>query len=125
MYCVAPIIDATSLSQRKGEYFAAGKDCCDDRGGFTCNDYNDAKAHSGLVYLKFDDSEALQNYRLAAHELAAAHGMTVSEDALFVKWVRDPDAAASAYQDAGVSFFVGSCLVYAVLCVVAGVLIQL
>jgi len=125
MYCVAPIMDSTGLSQTKGEYFAAGKDCCEVRAGYTCDDYSDPQARSGLVYLKFDESASLEKFRLAAHEIAATHGITVSEDALFVKWVRDPDAAADVYQDAGVSFFVGTSLVYGVLCVITAFMIQL
>jgi len=125
MYCVAPIIDATGNSQNKGQFFAAGQDCCEARGGFTCDDYNDPKAHSGLVYLKFDDYEPLDKFRLAAHEVAATHGVTVSEDAIFVKWVRDADTASDAYKNAGMSFFVGTSLVYAVLCVMAGLAVHL
>lgn len=124
MYCVAPIMDSTRLSQTKGEYFAAGKDCCEVRAGYTCDDFSDPQAHSGMVYLKYDESASLEKFRLAAHEIAATHGITVSEDALFVKWVRDPDAAVEAYQDAGVSFFVGTSLVYAVLLVIGALMIQ-
>jgi len=120
MYCVAPIIDSTPQSLEKFEFFAAGQDCCQEGGGFTCDEADNPKAHGGMVYLKFVDSALLDNFRKAGQHLAATHGIAVSPDALFVKWVRDPDGASKSFQNSGVSFFIGTSAVYLVVCIVMG-----
>lgn len=46
-YCVAPVLGAPS--QNDVQFWAVGLDCCDDRGGFRCDDANDMKVRGGLV----------------------------------------------------------------------------
>lgn len=119
-YCVAAVIDSTAQSASTAHYFAAGVDCCDAKGSFTCDEADNKKAHSGLVYLKFGNSDLLSKFRKAAQALAAAQGVIVAKDALFVKWVRDVDKAGNSYQNSGISFFLGTSLVYLVLSTAAG-----
>jgi hypothetical protein len=127
IYCVAPVMDSRNQSGTKAEYFAAGVDCCEASGSsyrFTCDAYDDAKAHSGLVYLKYGDSDKLGKFRKAAEKFGTTYGVAVSQDAIFVKWVRDLDRAGNAYQNSGVSFFLGTSLVYLVMCTAAGFMIH-
>lgn len=44
--CVAPIMDGTG-KQTSAEFWAAGIDCCDAKGGFKCGAVDDAAARSG------------------------------------------------------------------------------
>lgn len=46
-YCVAPILGTPH--QKEVQYWAVGLDCCDDRGGFRCDDAEDIKVRGGLV----------------------------------------------------------------------------
>eukprot|EP00746_Dinoflagellata_sp_MGD_P011027 gnl/MRDRNA2_/MRDRNA2_122996_c0_seq1.p1 gnl/MRDRNA2_/MRDRNA2_122996_c0~~gnl/MRDRNA2_/MRDRNA2_122996_c0_seq1.p1 ORF type:complete len:405 (+),score=57.52 gnl/MRDRNA2_/MRDRNA2_122996_c0_seq1:48-1217(+) len=46
-YCVAPVIGASN--QDKVQYWAVGLDCCDERGGFRCDDATDIGVKGGLV----------------------------------------------------------------------------
>lgn len=93
---------------------------------FTCDEYDNPKAHSGLVYLKLFEGDLLTEFRKAAQMLAADSGIRnyVSQDAIFVKWVEEPDRAANGYQNAGISFFLGTSLVYLVLCIVSGFMLH-
>lgn len=118
MYCLAPIVSGTA---KKIEYFAAGVDCCQAKGGFECNDYDDKKAHSGLVYLKFGDQDKLNNFRQAAKKYADDQGVNVSQDALFVKWVENADDAAGSYSTSGLVFFIVTSIIYLVISVMAAV----
>lgn len=46
-YCVAPILGQST--QEEVHFWVVGLDCCDDRGGFRCDDANDIKVRGGIV----------------------------------------------------------------------------
>lgn len=116
-YCVAPIVDSRAHTQKSGEFFAAGVDCCQARGGFTCGASGDYKAHSGLVYL---DDDLVAKFRKAAEQTASAFGTVVSKDAIFVDWVKDPNKAGNVLLNSGITFFVMTIVVYLTLSIIAG-----
>lgn len=121
MYCVAPVVDSQSGTKNKGEFFAAGVDCCKATGpsssSFNCGAARDPQAHGGLVYL---DNHLVAKFRKAAERAAAAHGTAVSKDALFVEWVREPNKAANALQNTGITFFLSTSAVYLSMSILAG-----
>eukprot|EP00971_Amphidinium_carterae_P343899 6483951-Amphidinium_carterae.1 len=54
-YCVAPVVSSSGASHTI-EYMAAGIDCCEQRGTFTCDQAADSSVRSGLAYLDSDPS---------------------------------------------------------------------
>mmetsp|Transcript_70114 Transcript_70114/g.193965 ORF Transcript_70114/g.193965 Transcript_70114/m.193965 type:complete len:299 (+) Transcript_70114:160-1056(+) len=112
-FCVAPVLGVAP--QSIVEYWAAGLDCCPPGGNFTCGAAADPQARAGLVYLqvgRHSNHELLRDFRRAAQEAGAAHGLTPSTDALFLRWVEDPEAAERALWGEGVRFLVISLLVH-------------
>lgn len=119
-YCVAPIVGKTPSTTI--EYWAAGIDCCSQAGGFTCNEAANPNVHSALVYLDSGPKQQwLASFKQAAREVGAAHGLTPSEDALFVAWVQDPDAAQQLFWKSGMSFLAGGSLAYIGVSAVVGI----
>lgn len=104
LYCVAPIVG--EASQSLIEYWAAGVNCCEQRGAFSCDDANDGEARSGLVVLEPD---MISQYQRATREAAAAFNLAVSQDALFVRWTNNPDSIQAGYWNAGVGFLLATC----------------
>merc|ERR1719409_2645697 len=112
MYCVAPVIGDKATS--KVEYWAAGKNCCEAQGDFRCGEYDNPKAHSGLVYL---DSSSLMDYPVpsftkAAKEAEKLYGLSSSPDALFVKWVEDVEDAQHSWWKHAVGFYIGTLFIH-------------
>jgi len=48
VYCVAPVVGATPSDTGLG-YWAAGVNCCEQRGGFSCGDVKDPHALTGVA----------------------------------------------------------------------------
>mmetsp|Transcript_87644 Transcript_87644/g.203889 ORF Transcript_87644/g.203889 Transcript_87644/m.203889 type:complete len:294 (-) Transcript_87644:78-959(-) len=118
-FCVAPIVG--SAQQATVEYWAAGLDCCNER-NFSCHLSASTSAHAGIVYL--DDEQfvrhEISNFRRAAKSAADHAGVSGSSDALFVKWVEDPEQTMRAFWNRGVRFLVSSILVHVGFSMVAG-----
>lgn len=64
-YCIAPIL----RNGLGGGFFAVGKDCCTDSGGFTCGDVADPSVKSSIVL-----AQETEKYAAALQLLEAAHG---------------------------------------------------
>lgn len=64
-FCIAPIL----RNGLGGGFFAVGKDCCDDAGGFTCGDVADPSVKSAVVL-----AQETEKYASALQLLEAAHG---------------------------------------------------
>jgi len=123
-YCVVPIVQGARPAPAV-QFWAAGVDCCGGSGNFSCGDASDRGARSGLVYLEPADrlwfgEGPLESFRLAATESAKMRGAASSPDALFVRWLAEPDAAQLAFWRAGVGFLVSSSAVYLAVSVVVG-----
>jgi len=123
-YCVAPIVTRGATGTQSLQYWAAGADCCEKGKNFTCDDAADPTAHAGLVYL---DDFALPDYdmdkiRAAAKAIIEAQGLSGAkpEDAIFVRWVKDADAAHREYWMVATNFAIVGICVYTVFAVIAG-----
>lgn len=101
LYCVAPVLpegqqdDAT----HRVEFWAVGKDCCFEVGGFDCDDAGMRNAQAGLVVR---DTGGWFNEWNPAYQEAVAKagdhlGLTSSDRAIYLRWVEDPEVVATNY----------------------------
>lgn len=140
VYCVAPILDNTQT--QRVEFWAAGIDCCPQRGDFFCDDTWDPKSRSGVVILGATGGDASGGstgstmglqlwhpvrdyYMQAVKEAEANYNLMSSKEPVFVRWVRDPQAIQDDYWRSGVGFLVASVCVYLLLSIIAGAILQM
>lgn len=89
VYCVAPIYSSKMASSP--QYWAAGENCCDQRGNFTCGDVADPDARAGLRVV-----DERNSYATAVRMAGSVYGLSPSTDEpVFVSWTSN----AEAYKD--------------------------
>lgn len=112
VYCVAPIMDDTQAA--RVEYWAAGVNCCSQRGDFNCDDAFDPDAKSGVVVLSpsswFPTDHSM--YMKAVKQAEAAYGLVSSPTPLFVRWATDPLSMENEFWEGGMSFLIITVAVY-------------
>lgn len=123
-YCVAPIVAKGAAGTQSLQYWAAGVDCCVQHSNFTCDDAADRTAHAGLVYLNdfaIPDYD-MDKFRVAAKAIIEAQGLKGAkpDDAIFVMWVKDADAAHREHWYVATNFAIIGICVYTVFAVFAG-----
>lgn len=104
-YCVAPIARKEQTHAAQVQYWAAGMDCCNRRGFFSCDDATDKAAKSGLVIrepasglipsLLFKSE--VEYYKHAVEMATEIYGVTVAKEPHFVRWITDVEAKANSY----------------------------
>lgn len=106
VFCVAPIMD--EMQAGRVEYWAAGVNCCNQRGSFYCDDAPDASAHDGVVLLDtkswfawFFLPSHIDKFEAAVGQAEAAFDLVSSPTPLFVRWVENPNAVQEAYLSMG------------------------
>jgi len=134
-YCVAPILDDARAG--RVEYWAAGINCCNSRGDFSCDDAWDANAKSGLVLpsmigggvslSSFDIGatskfwHSSRDHFIQAVKMAeASYELTSSEHPLLVRWVSNPQAYTEDLWRQGVGYMVASITVYFLISLIFG-----
>jgi hypothetical protein len=81
VYCVAPVVGATP-SGKGPEYWAAGTNCCEQRGGFSCGDAKDPLALTGVT---MPDDQG--NFAMAVRAAVSTYGLTEpSGKLIFLDW---------------------------------------
>ncbi|CAK0890767.1 unnamed protein product [Prorocentrum cordatum] len=81
VYCVAPVVGAAASDAGPG-YWAAGTDCCEQRGGFSCGDVKDPHALTGVA---IPDEEG--HFATAVRAAVSTHGLTEpSGKIIFLDW---------------------------------------
>lgn len=93
-YCVVPITGVTkspNVVLASYDFWAVGKNCCDEGANFTCGAYNDPTASSGLRIV-VDADRAF--YRLAVQQAQSTYNIKASHP-LFFEWVSDPATTLS------------------------------
>jgi len=113
-YCVAPIKIWGVQPKNPVQYWAAGKDCCDSRGTFKCDDTWMPKARGGLVISNGD----LPLYAEAAKIAAATAGLTSAPQPIFIQWVLDLGRARNRFLEKTAVFWALSSLAYLPICLV-------
>lgn len=97
LYCVAPIVNPTCTVSCGYDFWAVGKNCCDDtKGSFWCGEIT-PKAKSGIRMMT---ASTRPFYRLAVLEAEGKHGIS-SVHPLFFTWVEDPTVTIKHWQRAG------------------------
>jgi len=90
-FCAAPII----AEDFKGEiqYFAVGRDCCDDRAGFWCDSTGVKDVmHSGIVVQDYGAlTSRADHYMDAVRLTVATWDLVTVPDPLIVRWVANSD----------------------------------
>lgn len=104
MYCAAPILHAGQQGAAV-QFWAIGKDCCADHGGFECDDAWMPEAHSGLVVHDVGGLFPVwdAHYRSAIETAQSTFGFSSPESATLVRWLQDPSKVASNYWHAALA----------------------
>jgi hypothetical protein len=149
-YCAAPIVaagesgntTAANATSSAIGFWAVGINCCESRGSFTCNSAQDSNVSGGLRVSSHPfpsslwsswTSESLglnsnTGFERAARMAAAAYGLTVTPDAVYIAWHEDPQGVANqAWYHAFVMamiFAAGACVVCALLVMLSASLVQ-
>jgi hypothetical protein len=91
-YCAAPIVkDDPPLSPVS--FWAVGIGCCKSRGDFTCDSAEDSSAQAAMPLRPHNlPPEVVKHYDRAIAMSAAASGIEVSKNKMFVLWQKDPHA---------------------------------
>jgi len=87
------------------QYWAVGYDCCTVfAGSFTCDDSTDGEVHAGAVvfnttknshgYFGYSNHDI---YRLAQRKAEANFALHSSDNAMFIRWMKDPSALETWY----------------------------
>lgn len=97
-YCVAPII-SNHIQTTTIEYWAVGKDCCNSRSGFLCDDSHFPGARAGIVVHNISATFVRdgQFYTAATRMAAENYGLTPGKNAIFVRWFYDIDGGMREY----------------------------
>uniref|UniRef100_A0A7S1RYH8 Uncharacterized protein n=1 Tax=Alexandrium catenella TaxID=2925 RepID=A0A7S1RYH8_ALECA len=110
IYCVAPIgtWDAGAAS-RTVQFWAAGKDCCQMHGAFTCDEATSPSAHGGLVINSHDD---VDKYIHAVRIAESQNGAKTAEEPIFVRWVVNLQRARETFLNEAWIFWLLASLTY-------------
>lgn len=106
-YCVAPIVNGNNKATGAGpapvyDFWAVGLNCCSGApGSFSCGEYNNPHASSGLRVMRDQTSNF---YRLAVEQAEATYNIRAKHP-LFLYWMQDPIAEISAYADEGFKYY--------------------
>lgn len=117
MYCVAPILSAlaSDASLLRVNYWAVGMDCCEESGGFSCDDSRKPAGGYGMVMLNHGfpcpDCNVGQ-FEKAIVKAQALHGLVSAPGFLFVRWVASAQTTRTVGLLQGVLYFLMS-LVFA------------
>mmetsp|Transcript_34130 Transcript_34130/g.91062 ORF Transcript_34130/g.91062 Transcript_34130/m.91062 type:complete len:309 (-) Transcript_34130:109-1035(-) len=89
-YCVAPIHDGGSISTI--QFWAVGINCCDQVGGFTCDDAITPGVHSGARI--FDShgwfkSANFVEYERARSKAESEYGLPKGHNPIYVRWLTE------------------------------------
>jgi len=87
VYCVAPVSDG-DLYEKRVEYWAVGINCCESRSKFACFEPKASGAHAAIVAPA--NWQRSESFAAAVSGAAAAHGLTVGEKSLLLRWTEDP-----------------------------------
>lgn len=112
VYCVAPILDDSDNSKNV-QFWAAGVNCCGNRGSFSCDDAWDAQAHAGVV-LSPQRRDWQPQYENAVRQAEAAFGVISAKNPVFVRWVVDPSKVQMNFWRIGNGILLGASVIYLV-----------
>lgn len=107
-YCAAPIV-MDGQTSKFYDFWAVGLNCCSDaEASYTCGDYDNDNARSGLRLTRGDQ---LDFYKIAVQGAKVTYGLTTNRPVFFF-WVADADAELDAYKTDGKQFLILACLCF-------------
>lgn len=118
VYCVAPVTDG--VQQPRIEYWAAGINCCNGAGVFTCDASHNPRAQGGVRVFDnngwFSDSR-YPYYQKARQKAEAIHMLQSVGEPMFVRWVEknNLDYLHDYYASRAMGLVIGSLVVMLVL----------
>lgn len=109
-YCAAPIVKSDKPEEAPVGFWAVGMGCCKSRGEFACDDAKDASAHSGVRLSPHSlGPQTAEGYKKAIHMAAAASGLEVAKETVFVMWAKNPHSVGKAAWWIATGVFFGVC----------------
>jgi len=124
VYCVAPIVsnkDSNLLIPPVVQFWAVGEDCCGMRGDFECDDATVGPEALGASVIL----EPSHGYRQAVRMMPAVHGLASEHSAIFLRWVKDPQAFRNEILRNAVLLCVGACIAHLSASAMCGIAIAL
>mmetsp|Transcript_4504 Transcript_4504/g.10624 ORF Transcript_4504/g.10624 Transcript_4504/m.10624 type:complete len:547 (+) Transcript_4504:94-1734(+) len=124
-FCVAPILNPAlaGAGLARVNYWAIGLDCCQHLGSFACDDARMDTSGYGVVMVELGfpcPGCNAAEFRAAVTKAERMHGLVSSADAIFVQWVRDPQAILASTFWQALFFVVLSMLLSFILFLVLG-----
>jgi hypothetical protein len=120
-YCVVPVAGETPLGTV--QFWAVGQDCCKERKTFKCDDAEHDGTRTGVVLLRESSpfsSNLIDQFQKAVAEAEGAYGIQSAADAIFVRWIAEPNALAASYWNCSVGILLVACVLYLLLSLVLG-----
>jgi hypothetical protein len=103
VYCVAPILDDTEIA--RVNFWAVGRDCCNSRASFNCDEAWNGEAHAGAVVMDSGAPQVSFNqmdfYWKAVKEAQALYDLASADPPIFVRWVLDPAVMQTTFWTLG------------------------
>lgn len=97
-YCAAPVIMREAVTVKSVQYWAVGRDCCFS-GSFACDSAKDDVARAAVVVTNRTNPfsafvrDDVRMYEMAVEMAQAKFGLSTSDQALFVRWMRNVSTA--------------------------------
>lgn len=116
VFCVAPVLDGSMMA--RVQYWAAGKNCCGERGNFNCDASRDVTAKQGVVIHESDAVSRMftntdREYFQKAVKLALAdYDLASTSKPMFVRWVKDVDVVRDGAWSSGAGVVVVAVSIY-------------
>lgn len=124
MYCVAPILDDSDISEI--EFWAVGQDCCSARGYFSCDDSWDSQARAGVVIHAADElmPDVYDHYMKAVKQAQAAFDVESVSAPLFVRWVHDPEKLLEEWIRFSITVHAVAIAIHLVFSIITGIILS-
>jgi len=118
VYCVTPV-SANQMSPAP-TYWAAGENCCSERGHFTCGDAKDSNARSGIVI-----KDTTGNYATAVRVASSVYGMSLGNTTpTFVAWTKNAQDSVDSHWNSAAATVVVASIMHLLLSFAAALLLN-
>lgn len=122
VFCVAPV--ASDSPMDAVQFWAAGANCCEARGGFVCDDAWNSKAHAGVVIRNGSFSvvhdDIYGQYMKAVKLAETTYSIASAQKPIFVRWVENPVEVELNSWRAGLGVLLACIIIAALFCGLQG-----
>jgi len=136
VYCVAPVIDGQTGPSDPISFWAVGKNCCEERASFKCDDTGKGGAQSALLMLTPDvlvppslewvisGMSDTQQYEAAVKLQQATFSTVAAANKVFLRWTGNPMALQQEFRNQTIHHLFVSAVIYLVLSIVIGIAVS-